>query len=226
MSGLPSELNESLKVARESLASTHDGQLILGSRQRIWAAMGPLWHLQKFAILAEGLERRAALAIACVNHVLPLWEERLPDDRSPHDLLTLIGRYLRGEVDPETVGKAGIDLWTHVENLGYKDRGVLGAALSVGDAASNAALTALYDENFDPASIDPEASDEDRDPYEWDAAFYAAIAYAGGNPISYAKQFDPTRLRAFWAWYLDVAVPAAWRGTSVVVEDRSRGRGK
>jgi Immunity protein Imm5 len=218
MSGLPSEHNKSLKVARESLASTHDGQLILGSRQRIWAAMGPLWHLQKFAIPAEGLERRAALAIACVNHVLPLWEECLPDDRSPHDLLTLIGRYLRGEVDPETVGTAGIDLWTHVESLGYRDRGVLGAALSVGDAAS--------DENFDPASIDPKTSDEDRDAYEWDAASYVAIAYAGGNPISYAKQFDPARLRAFWAWYLDVAVPAAWRGTSVVVEDRSRGREK
>jgi Immunity protein Imm5 len=207
MEKTPNELSEAIKAAREALSLALDGHLLLGHRQQIWAAMGPTWHYGRIALAGEGLGRRTRLAIACVNHVLPIWEKALPDDRSPHDLLDAIHQYLRGDFTPEALNERAGSLWSLTEDLGSA---TIGSANSVGCAACMAASTALDDESFDPAAIDPFASDEGRDPWGWDAAFYAAIAFAGGNPISYTRQFDRDRLLGFWSWYLDVAIPSSW----------------
>lgn len=41
-----------------------------------------------------------------------------------------------------------------------------------------------------------------------DAAYYASVAYAGGNPTDPISDAD--RRRQFWSWYLAEAVPAAY----------------
>jgi hypothetical protein len=123
MTGPSRELVEALDGARRRLALSPDGHLILGSRQRIWAAMGPRLRDGNRAIPGVGLLRRTALASACVGRVLPLWEQRLPQDRSPHALLGLIVRYLRGAADYESLREEAHELWALADHLCYAAEG-------------------------------------------------------------------------------------------------------
>jgi len=61
---------------------------------------------------------------------------------------------------------------------------------------------------FDPTRIDYAVSDGAVDPYQSDAAYFAAIACAHGSVR--APTADPTKRWEFWTWWLDEAVPAAW----------------
>jgi hypothetical protein len=52
-----------------------------------------------------------------------------------------------------------------------------------------------------------DADDDDLDSEDWDASFMAAMASAGGAVGDPAAR--PERRRAFWTWYLRVAVAEA-----------------
>lgn len=80
-------------------------------------------------------------------------------------------------------------------------------SIAVGFAAVCAVTTALNDEVFGVTELDDLRSDRELDPYEWDASFYASIAYAGG--ASWESQSSAQKRRAFWEWYLNEGVPIA-----------------
>ena len=67
--------------------------------------------------------------------------------------------------------------------------------VAVGCAAGRALTTALNDEFFDPAALESKL-DEDLDPYEWDAGYYASIACAGG--AAREDTSDGGARRRFW----------------------------
>lgn len=200
------DLEGALAAARAALAADPDGHLILGARRRIWAALGPPWQAGRHARLAEGLLRRADLALRCARFVLPIWEHRHPGSHSIVDLLATIEGYLAGRTSAEDLVARAEGVWDLADRAEYR-----GPDATVASAAAMAALTALHDERFDAAAIDPAATERDPalDCYDMDAAYWAATAYSGGNPVGRAPTFDPARSREFWTWYLDVAVAAA-----------------
>jgi hypothetical protein len=100
--------------------------------------------------------------------------------------------------------------WGELESLLYK--GEHFASIYVGFAAANTVTTALNDERFHPLNIEDHLLDDDLDPYQWDASFYAAGAYAGG--FTWEEGSSVVRRREFWEWYLDEAVPLAWNSVS------------
>ena len=50
--------------------------------------------------------------------------------------------------------------------------------------------------------------DEDLDPYTWDTAFYASLAYSENE--SYDEETKIQKRREFWLWYLNEGVMKAY----------------
>ena len=114
--------------------------------------------------------------------------------------------YLEQSVDFDAASARAGDFWTEMDNLMIHEQQNQ-APLIAGYAADCVVSVALFDESFDPDNPHDNTQDEDLDPYEWDAAYYAAMVYAGG--ASWNEASSPARRREFWEWYLREAVPAA-----------------
>ena len=209
-------LSGALESAFHALRADPDGVLALAYRQRIWAAMVPRLMNGNQAVQGTGLRRRTSLALSCVRRVLPFWEKAWPNDNGPGTLIELIENFFDNKVDRRVLYSEQLALWARVDNLAY-ERDVV--ELMVGCAACGAASTALVDEVFDPDNLELSASDEDRDAYQWDAAYYAAMVLAGGPPRNAESSIE--RRRQFWEWYLSEAVP---RVITRATSERSRGK--
>ncbi len=66
-------------------------------------------------------------------------------------------------------------------------------------AAANSIVTAVSDVQFDA----DDQRDQDLDPEAFEPDYLVASAFAGGL----SDDGDPELRRAFWRWYLSVAVP-------------------
>jgi Immunity protein Imm5 len=176
------------------------GALPLGRRETVYAALGP----REGPDADDAHRRRARLAIGTCEHVLPLWEQDLPEDRSPRDVLALAAGVLDGATTPEDARSRAGRLWGRTENLTQ----LAGepARLSVGFACAKAVEVAIGDEWFDPVRLDPQR-DDGGDLFEVDTAFTAALAAAGGPPWS--EDSDAEARREFWLWWLDAVEEAA-----------------
>jgi len=173
------------------------GVLPLGRREAVYTALGPRGD-------DDAHRRRTRLAIGTCEHVLPLWQQDLPEDHGPQEVLALAAGVLDGSATPEEArGRAG-QLWGRTENLTQLagDPG----RLSVGFACAKATEVAIRDEWFDPENLDPDR-DDDGDLFDVDTAFTAAMAAAGGPP--WIEDSDPEARRAFWLWWLVAAGDAA-----------------
>jgi hypothetical protein len=188
-----SDLEDVLSRARARLASAEDGHLAMDAREEVWAALGP-------CEAEPGHRRRADLAIRSCEQVLGIWDASRPGDRNPHAALDAARSVLRGEAEPEQARAQAGKLWGHAENVSQ-----LGdpSVASVGFGCAKAVGVALHDEHFDPERRDPHRRDRDRDAFEVDAAFMAALAAAGGPPWGSAS--NPDARRAFWTWWLGAA---------------------
>jgi hypothetical protein len=203
---LPEKLTDAIAAARAGVMSHELHDLTLGLRQGVWAALGPRDKDDRSGP-RPGHRRRTALATISARKVIPIWERSWPGDDRLHRLLAAADRVVAGDrPDPAKRNesarlRAGLD---DVLGLGG-DLTPLYAAYSAGRAV----VTALDDDDFDPAYLDPTLTDASRDAYNVDAAFWAATAAVGGSVWEPAS--SPARRRAFWEWWLDEAVPAAWQ---------------
>jgi hypothetical protein len=206
---LPDPLIEAIKVAQKAMLQNPQYNLNLGYRHSIWAALGPRANSSQGS-KRFGLQRRATLAILSARHVIPIWEGAGLNDDTPHRILIEAEQVLNGTVDVQTADRDFGEFWTYMDNLASKFED--SRPVMVGYSAAKALLTALFDEKFDPFHIDYDLTDADVDPYDSDAAFAAAVAYADGsiwNPDS-----SSTKRREFWEWWLSEAVPTAWSSVS------------
>lgn len=201
------ELAKALNLASESLSANADGELALSCRKRIWTAFGPLLMDTEdvYAILGVGLFRRTTLAILCARHMLDVWEQELPENKDPHHLLEMAERYMKKLTDLDTIREKMDSFWVEIEALLYEREDSI--AVCAGLAAYSACRTAVYDEDFEPDNVD-DLTDDDLEPYDWDAGYLAALVYAGGG--KWNEESNATQRRQFWEWYLKEAVPKAW----------------
>jgi hypothetical protein len=203
---LPTELNEALQIASAKLSSNINGELVLSERKRVWRALGERLVEGNRAKRGLGLNRRVKLATLCVRKVLVLWQEVWPEKTGPQEMLLTTEQYLSDSIDYETAWKRVNSFWGEMETLICDGEHL--TVINVGFAASNMVNTALFDEKFNPNNLEEEILDDNLDPYEWDASFYASAAYSTG--FSWEEQSDPLRRREFWEWYLNEAAPSAW----------------
>jgi Immunity protein Imm5 len=203
---LSTDLIEAVHIASSKLISNANGELILSERKRIWSTMGELLIEGNRAIKGIGLTRRTKLASLCVRKVLGLWDEVWPDNYGTRQMLMVADQYLDNSIDFDSAWKRKNSFWGELDNPLFEGNYL--AIVNVGFAAVKVVTTALVDEIFDPQNLEEDISDETLDPYQWDASFYAAAAYAGGAP--WEEQSNTLRRREFWKWYLNEAVPSAW----------------
>ena len=205
---VPKPLGLVIEQAKNEVQSDHQGRLRLGTRQLIWNELGPREKKRNRAVIGAGLKRRVALAGSCVERVLPKWTQAFPDDQRPMEMIHLAEEYLRGQVKYAQTLNRCLDIGGDLDML-HTDHPELSTSLSAGDAAQRLLLVALNDESYTPNSIDEELHEMDLDPDDWDTAYYAAESYACTED-SLPKDEKPLRTE-FWLWYLEKAVPAAWK---------------
>lgn len=205
------DVGRAVRDGHAALAADPDGSLPLSNRRQIWSAFGPVERDGARAVVTDALRRRVALAELAVRRVLPTWEAALPGDGRATEMLDAARQYLAGTLEFGAASSAKHRFWGH-------DEGLIGGpamnALYVGYAAAGVVTVALRDQpGAAPGDVPPGTRDEDLDPYQWDASFYAAAAAAGEVPGEDGS--DPARCRAFWAWYLDEAVPQTWQAVTM-----------
>lgn len=192
-------LSASQALALASLKQDPAHHLRLGLRELIWSDFGKRATAANY--LNDAHRKRIALAIAGVVHVLPLWACRFEDNDIPQAALSTVKALVGGE-QPDAA--AIFDrLWGDVVHLSVERPF---PEVAVGFAAVQALSTAMHDEFFDSARLDPEREDED-DPESHDSSYYASIAAAGGSPSD--NQSSPERRMAFWNWWLTEGVERA-----------------
>src|SRR5215813_13350294 len=202
---LSGELEQAIRTASEALKTNERGELLLPARKRLWAAMGSRIVVGSKAILGPGVRRRTRLALLTTERVLSIWEQTFPTNLGPKHMLATAEEYLAQRIDFKTAWDLKNRFWGKLENLGS-------IAVTVGFAACQVVTTALNDERFNPEDIETELFDHNLDPYEWDASFYASVAYAGSAP--WEAESNSTRREEFWEWYIKEAVPRVWNSVS------------
>ena len=105
---------------------------------------------------------------------------------------------LERAVDPEEARREAHRFFDRMQEM--EDLGDVGATAA--EAARKVVFTALSGDHGDRAEEDDQ---EEIEPDSWDPTFVAALAAAG-----YPDE-DAGRRREYWSWYLDEAVPEAWR---------------
>ena len=204
---MTNELVQLLNKAKDELNKNPKGQLVLPLRKEIYRLMGErIEDNEGHAIKTEGYFRRLKLAVLCVNHVLSIWENVMPNDNTPANILKSINDYLSGKKDWDCLWEEQNDFWAVLDNY-LCDGNDYGNSIYVGHASINAVMVALNDEDLggeDYINI----FDEDLDPYTWDTAFYASLAYSENE--SYDEETKIQKRREFWLWYLNEGVMKAY----------------
>ena len=187
-----------IEKAQKEISET--GCLSVAARQQLWLALGPAEvNEQHPGPLTEAVRKRAQLALACGKKVSRVWSAYDAEDKRPQALLRKISAYLEGKCTAEQLDQllSKTDFMSLIDEERYSNAPL--AAL----AAWNGAVTALYDEPLlSPDRIG--CSEEDLDFYDWDAAWCAAVAWAGRDEDASTGKQRVEEMK-FWAWYLEQA---------------------
>ncbi|MBI6763814.1 immunity protein Imm5 [Pseudomonas syringae] len=138
------------------------------------------------------------LNIFCVQHGVGFWTKKFGDAQRIEHVLTVAFQAASGAIDEADAMAVRDDFYVSVvENESYEPDEY--PAMFVGHAAANAIVTAVSDLQFDT----DDQRDQDLDPEAFEPDYLVASAFAGGL----SDDGDPELRRAFWRWYLSVAVP-------------------
>lgn len=207
---MENELLELLNTLKEEVNKHPRGELILPFRKSIYKLMGEHQDNEDgHAILTIGLLKRTNLAVQCVQKVMPIWDSVMANDTKPHVILEDINNYLAGKQTWDYLWDIPNHFWTVLDNYLLKD-GSIGHAVCVGFASINALYVALNDEDLGEEG-EEDLLDQDLDPYTWDTAYFASLAYSENE--MYDEETKIQKRREFWVWYIDKAVPLAYQAT-------------
>jgi len=161
-----------------------------------------------------GEEAVGWLAVVTARRVLPVFQQRYPEDTLPHELLETAVGVLRGQVD-DARAEEMLDCGYHASGSawGYDEREIPWPVWLAGNASYHALKEVR---GRQPLSTLPEHC-RDGTPTPWsdqdlcqfafgDTAAVAAVASASN---AHGTACDPQRLLAYWRWWLAEAIPAA-----------------
>ena len=190
-------LEQGVKEVSES------GRLSFPVRRALWLALGPWEERDEMdnnpRTLTESLQKRARLALACAKKVEKVWAAYAPEDKGPQTLVKQGNAYLSGKLTADKLAQA----WQGEDYMNQTEEERYSAAPMAALAAERAAAVALYDEFLlEPRYAD--ADDTDLDPYDWDTAWCASLAWANQDEEAGPGAQKVAELK-FWAWYLEQA---------------------
>ncbi len=188
-SNLPPELEEGIASAKETLELRADGHLPLAVRRDLRSRFG---RRRLFDLYRRSVER-----------VLPVWRSGRPHDDRPERMIELAEGVLTGRIE-EAATRAEYDRF--VVDLDNLAQDIGGRAYAAGRASADLVSSAAVGDYSDDTP--PDADDEDLDPDVMCSDYFASLAEAS---FFGAPDEDPEARRAYWRWYLDEAVPAAYR---------------
>lgn len=181
-----------IEKAQKEISET--GCLSVAARQQLWLALGPAEvNEQHPGPLTEAVRKRAQLALACGKKVSRVWSAYDAEDKRPQALLRKISAYLEGKCTAEELDQllSKTDFMSLIDEERYSNAPL--AAL----AAWNGAVTVLYDEPLlSPDRIG--CREEDLDFYDWDAAWCAAVVWAGRDEDASTGKQRVEEMK-FWA---------------------------
>ena len=209
-------VDQEIRAARAELDNARNVKEILSlpMRKRIWRAMlDP-------ADDEVSYRHRVRLKMACVRHVLPVWYRGFPDDQRVEDMLALTQDLMdrrttdtdQAQEDAESLLVGVIDdvnaSATEVEPGLLKPDATTETSSFVADAASHAVFSACYrDPDMDLWEEFDDMVDDELLPDSLESSYSCASAAAGALNWMPVEQTDVPARRAFWAWYLDEAIP-------------------
>jgi hypothetical protein len=201
---LPKPLESDLGLALAAVQAHPDHVLNPGYRWLIWEHLGPRGD-QTTPRADIGHRRRALLAMASARRVLALWRTRWPEDTYIPMALAAAADYLDGR-------RSETDCWRIADRARDAVHEVITedfAASFAGESAVQALRATLADEYFRPGVRELDWVDGQLDGDDDDAASTAAIAVSGGTALDPGT--DAVKRLAFWQWWLQEAVPEAYR---------------
>lgn len=187
-----------MEQAQKELAQT--GRLSVSTRQQLWLALGPAEVTDRDPCpLTEAVQKRAQLALACGKKVSRVWAAYDAQDKRPQTLLRQTSAYLQGKCTAEKLDR----LLKDTNFMPLMDEERYSSAPLAALAAYWGAVAALYDEPLlDSARLG--CKEEQLDFYDWDAAWCAALAWAGRDENAGTGKQRVEEMK-FWAWYLEQA---------------------
>jgi Immunity protein Imm5 len=192
--------------ALQVVAAHPEGHLPLALRRRIRARFGPAVGVINGGP-SPGLRSCVLLARLSAERVAHHWEAGTEGDDGFGRMLALADEVMAGQIEPEQaeLEAARFNLVTG-RFLGPAGPLRAGAAGNAAVAIVNLAIAGDY------SHLTPDdADDPDVDPDAWEAAYWASLAEAL-TPDQ--PDYDPEASRAFWRWYLTVALPTVQSRTS------------
>lgn len=196
---------ENVELARlvdEYLDALHKhalGDLSLGRRHCVWAALGRVTQAAPGLCTSIGHKRRFALARSAVLKVMQIWNDAAGARDLPLRAIRLADRVMDDVIDRTTAAAIRNEMWTECDDLCLLDRS-LDIISAVAYGALQVVSTAIWDECFNEQMINLEFSEYDEDWSDWDASFFAAAAYSGG-PV-WIESSSRERRVEFWEWWL------------------------
>jgi len=204
---LPSDVREALCEARQEVAARADGHLPMATRRALRRTLA-----QEPPSATEAAGPAAVLTRLdelCVLRALPAWIAERPGDERPQRALAIARELFERQTEFATV-KLELDRFdVELDDLGLARTAE--RAWAVGQAAVDTAFTAQFGDYYG-SDMPPGTNDEGLDPYGWAVDFLTCLAEAPSFPRDGILEHVEPR-RAFWRWYLDEAVPEAWRAT-------------
>mgnify|MGYP000888062477 CR=1 FL=1 len=189
-----------IEVGRAELAASDKAILSPATRTRIWEAMLDPQDDE------ASYRHRIELKMACVRHVLHLWDRAFPGDGRVEEMLALAQELIDQRADVRQAERRAKTFVTDVFDEVDDYNAITQPAVFVAQAASGAAFSAC---NRDPnyyLLIDDDDDDELL-PDALDSSYCSASAPAGALNWQEIEKTDVPARRAFWTWYLDEAIP-------------------
>jgi hypothetical protein len=151
---------------------------------------------------------REWLAVITAQHVMPLWEEKWPENTFPSQLVEAARGFLLRKVHIAKLQTLADQGWEWLEKLSISPNGEqYGDEFFSAMAAVEAAREAMGRNPLEGEVLDEVEDDNSLDPWTSDTAKWAAAAYAGriATPTS-----NTLKRQEFWEWWLTQALPQAW----------------
>jgi hypothetical protein len=209
---LPIALSQAIEGAQKALRSDPKGTLLPYHREAIYKAID-------LVSASRATNVRGWLAVITAEYVQSIWQQEMPQNALPAQLIDTSKRLLRGEIKSELASIQIDHAWEELEDLGSTpaDMRIGSRPFYAGAAAAQALTETLGFRPFDYLDIDNNTSNSDLDQGTTDAAWYASIAYAGREnwePFAALEKGPaptPEKRKEFWDWWLLEAAPRAWQ---------------
>lgn len=191
-----------IKIAQVEVGGDSKGILSIGARMRLWEAMIDAHQPE------ASYRRRIYLDMLCVGKVQYIWQQTFRGRSGIDEMLLLAGSLVEGRVDADVAERSAFRFFQSLGNEASNPEN--DKAIFVANAAQHMVISACHRDPY--YVIDEELEDDDELlPDSLDCSYACACAVAGGMNWRPAAEVDVEARRTFWMWYLNEAIPSAFR---------------